>query len=148
MVFQMMLNGFSLQKKKVLNPNSYAIIAAENQWGIQTDRYLQVGSLELFGTLTWNLGASGTFPRNPQLGTFRNLTFAWNPLLEPSLGTLTWNLRTSWNLETLEPAGSLTWNLGTFRILYLEPLLGTSEPCGMTAPGLSLAETPKLSAVG
>ena len=102
------------KNKPMLNPNSYAIITA----------------LEPFhGTLSWNFG------------TFRNLTFAWNPLLEPSLGTLTWNLRTSWNLGTLEPSGSLTWNLGTFQdlysgthilewILYLEPLLETLEPSG------------------
>ena len=49
-------------------------------------------------------------PRN-----LRNLT--WNPYLEPR------------NLP--EPLlGTLTRNLGTCRNLYLEPLLGTSEPAG------------------
>ena len=33
------------RNKPMLNPNSYAITAAKNQWGIQTDRYLQVGTL-------------------------------------------------------------------------------------------------------
>ena len=49
----------------MLKPNNYAIFTAKNQWGIETDRYLQVGTLEPFATLTWNLGTSGAFPRNP-----------------------------------------------------------------------------------
>ena len=102
----------------------------------------------LLGTLTWNLGTcrnlyleplyleprkpsepylepllgtsepAGTFTWNPytwNLGNLRNLT--WNPYLEPR------------NLP--EPLlGTLTRNLGTCRNLYLEPLLGTSEPAG------------------
>ena len=142
----------------MLNPNSYAIITAKNQWGIQTDRYLQVGTLEPFGIL---IGTSeplepfhGTLSWNFE--TFRNLTFAWNPLLEPSLGTLTWN-------SYLEPPNLLEpWNFGTSWIPYLEPwnLLDPFtwnpylEPRNLagglpqSAPGPSLAETPKLSAVG
>ena len=108
----------------------------------------------LLGNLTWNLGTCRNLylealylePRN-----LRNLT--WNPYLEPRnlpepllgtnlpeplLGTLTWNLgaRRKLYLEPLlgtsEPAGTFTWNpylnLGTCRNPYLEPLLGTSEP--------------------
>ena len=135
-----------------------------------------------FGTLLGTLEPAGTFTWNPytwNLGTFGTL-----------LGTLTWNLGTCRNLYlepllgTSEPAGTFTWNLGARRNLYLEPLLGTSEPAGsftwnpyleprnlpepllqtltwnlgtcqnlagwlpQSAPGLSLARTPKLSAVG
>ena len=78
---------------------------------------------------------------------FRNLAFTWNPLLEPLLGTLTWNLGT-WNLlefwnfpepflgslSCLEPSlepdlepllGPLSWNLATFQN---QTVLGTLEP--------------------
>ena len=57
----------------------------------------------------------------------------WNLYLELLLGSLTWNLGTSWNLDLelwnlLDPfLGTLPWNLGTFRYRDLEPLLGTSE---------------------
>ena len=58
---------------------------------------------------------AGTFTWNPYTWNLRNLT--WNPYLEPR------------NLP--EPLlGTLTRNLGTCRNLYLEPLLGTSEPAG------------------
>ena len=166
----------------------------------------------MIGTLTWSLGTCRILCLEPlylEPWNLRNLT--WNPYLEPRnlpepllgtlilgtfgtlLGTLTWNLGTCRNLYlepllgTSEPAGTfikLTWNLGARRNLYLEPLLGTSEPAGtftwnpyleprnlpepllgtltwnlgtcqnlagwlpQSAPGLSLAETPKLSAVG
>ena len=43
-------------------------------------------------------------------------------LLEPLLGTLTWNFGTFWNLH-LEPL----WNLGTCWNLYAQPWLGTLE---------------------
>ena len=104
-------------------------------------------------TLTWN---------------FRNLTCTWNPFLEPWLGTLTWEPCNLFNLYfgTWEPLGTLrnlepsfTWNP------YLEPgnlldpwlatlawNLGTSRNLAgwlpQSVPGPSLAETPKLSAVG
>ena len=78
----------------------------------------------------------------PLLKTFETPgAFIWNPYLEP------WNLpklylRTfAGNLDRhLEPSRThtltwmepicFTWNLGIFRNLYLEPLLGTSEPSG------------------
>ena len=82
----------------------------------------------LLGTLTWNLGTCRNLYWEPLLGTSEPAgTFTWNPYLEPA-GTFTWN-------PYLEPRnlpepllGTLTWNLGTCRNLYLEPLLGTSEP--------------------
>ena len=157
----------------------------------------------MIGTLTWNLGTCRNLYLEPLYLEPRNLR---NPLwLEPLLGTsepagnFSWNPYT-WNLGTFgtllgnpylkprnlpEPLlGTLTRNLGTCRNLYLEPLLGTSEPAGtftwnpyleprnlrepllgtltwnlgtcqnlarwlpQSAPGLSLARTPKLSAVG
>ena len=114
----------------MLNPNSYAI-TAKNQWGIQTDRYLQVGpvgTLEAFGTL----GSSE--PLEPQ-----NQLELWS-LSKPYL--------------CLEFAGTFTWNSNLLEPPnLLEPwVFGTSEPRGMTAPecpkSYSLAETPKLTAVG
>ena len=142
----------------------------------------------LLGTLTWNLGTCRNLYLEPLYLEPRNLrNLTWNPYLEPRnlpeplLGTLI--LGTSEPSEPyLEPL--ITWNLGTCRNLYLEPLLGTSEPAGtftwnpyseprnlpepllgtltwnlgtcqnlagwlpQSAPGLSLARTPKLSAVG
>ena len=111
----------------------------------------------LLGTLTWNLGTCRNLYLEPLLGISEPAgTFTWNPYLEPRsppeplLGTLTWNLGTCRNLYlepllgTSEPAGTFTWNP------YLEPR-NLPEPGGMTAPecpGLSLARTPKLSAVG
>ena len=87
---------------------------------------------------TWNLETlPGTLTE-----TFETPgAFIWNPYLEP------WNLpklylRTfAGNLgRHLEPSRTytlswmericFTWNLGIFRNLYLEPLLGTSEPSG------------------
>ena len=87
---------------------------------------------------TWNLE---TLPGTLILKTFETPgAFIWNPYLEP------WNLpklylRTfAGNLDRhLEPSRTYTltwmepiytWNLGIFRNLYLEPLLGTSEPSG------------------
>ena len=82
----------------------------------------------LLGTLTWNLGARRNLYLEPLLGTSEPAgTFTWNPYLEPRnlpeplLGTLTWNLGTCQNLAGWLP---------------------------QSAPGLSLARTPKLSAVG
>ena len=82
----------------------------------------------LLGTLTWNLGARRNLYLEPLLGTSEPAgTFTWNPYLEPRnlpeplLGTLTWNLGTCQNLARWLP---------------------------QSAPGLSLARTPKLSAVG
>ena len=100
----------------------------------------------MIGTLTWNLGTCRNLYLEPLYLEPRNLrNLTWNPYLqprnlpEPLLGTLI--LGTSelagtftWN-PYLEPRnlpepliGTLTWNLGTCRNLYLEPLLGTSEP--------------------
>ena len=84
----------------------------------------------LLGTLTRNLGTCRNLYLEPLLGTSEPaVTFTWNPYLEPrNLRNLTWN-------PCLEPRnlpepllGTLTRNLGTCRNLYLEPLLGTSEP--------------------
>ena len=105
---------------------------------------------------TWNLGIFRNLYLEPLLGTSEpsGTLYDWNPYLEPGnlpepllgtlilgtsepsyleprnlpeplLGTLTWNLGTFGTL-----LGTLTWNLGTCRNLYLEPLLGTSEPAG------------------
>ena len=110
------------------------------------------------GALTWN---SDLEPRNLAKPSHKTSETYLEPrnFLEPLLRTLGffgtfWNLLlgTSWNLHlepqnllkpllgTLEPPGSLTWNP------CLEPC-NLAEPCGMTAqsaPGPSLAETPKL----
>ena len=107
----------------------------------------------LLGTLTWNLGTCRNLYLEPLLGTSEPAgTFTWNPYLEPRnlpepllgtsepAGTFTWN-------PYLEPRnlpepllGTLTWNLGT-----CQNLAGWLP---QSAPGLSLARTPKLSAVG
>ena len=67
--------------------------------------------------------------------------FIWNPYLEPwnlpklYLRTFAGNLdrhlepSRTYTLTWMEPI-CFTWNLGIFRNLYLEPLLGTSEPSG------------------
>ena len=104
-----------------------------NLWNLYTEPL--VGTLEQLyleppsGTFTWNSYLEPPNLLEPTIGTLEPPgSFSWNPLL----GTLTWNLGTSWNLEPLlrtsEPSKTFTWNLGTFRNLYLEPLLGTSEP--------------------
>ena len=78
----------------------------------------------------------------PLLKTFETAgAFIWNPYLElwnlPKLylrtfaGNLDRHLEPSrtYTLTWMEPI-CFTWNLGIFRNLYLEPLLGTSEPSG------------------
>ena len=78
----------------------------------------------------------------PLLKTFETPgAFIWNPYLEPwnlpklSLRTFAGNLdrhlepSRTYTLTWMEPI-CFTWNLGIFRNLYLEPLLGTSEPSG------------------
>ena len=101
--------------KPMLNPNSYAIITPKKPCGIQTDRRLQLGTLEpileplepLLGTLTWNLR------------TCWNLHLErWN-LLDPFLGSLCLEPL----LGTLKSSGTFTWNP------YLEPQ-NLAEPCG------------------
>ena len=88
----------SLNNKPMFNPNSNQ--AAKKQCGIQTDRYLQFGTLEplepLRGTLSWNFGTT-------------------------LLGTFFWNLHLALLLGTPEPLGTYTWNCGTSWILFLEP---------------------------
>ena len=82
----------------------------------------------------------GNLSAQPSVRTFFSGTFTWNSyltnLLDPLLGTLTWN-PAPLNLQPL--LGTFAWNLGT-------------SPCRMTARpeclGPSLAETTKLSAVG
>ena len=121
----------------------------------------------LLGTLILGTSEPSEPYLEPLLGTSEPAgTFTWNPyseprnLPEPLLGTLTWNLGARRNLYlepllgTSEPAGTLTWNP------YLEPRhlpepyleLGTCQNLArwlpQSAPGLSLARTPKLSAVG
>ena len=171
----------------------------------------------MIGTLTWNLGTCrNPLWLEPLLGTSEPAgTFTWNPYLEPRnlpeplletlilgtsepsepylepllgtsepAGTFTWNPYSEPRNLPEPLLGTFTWNLGARRNLYLEPLLGTSEPAGtftwnpyleprnlpepllgtltwnlgtcqnlagwlpQSAPGLSLARTPKLSAVG
>ena len=86
----------------------------------------------LLGTLILGTSEPSEPYLEPLLGTSEPAgTFTWNPyseprnLPEPLLGTY---------LEPRSPPepllGTLTWNLGTCRNLYLEPLLGTSEPAG------------------
>ena len=78
----------------------------------------------------------------PLLKTFETAgAFIWNPYLEPwnlpklYLRTFAGNLdrhlepSRTYTLTWMEPI-CFTWNLGIFRNLYLEPLLGTSEPSG------------------
>ena len=90
--------------------------------------HLQLGTSKLYlEPLLKTFETPGAFIRNPYLEPW-NLpklylrTFAGNldRHLEPSRTyTLTW----------MEPI-CFIWNLGIFRNLYLEPLLGTSEPSG------------------
>ena len=78
----------------------------------------------------------------PLLKTFETPgAFIWNPYLDPwnlpklYLRTFAGNLdrhlepSRTYTLTWMEPI-CFTWNLGIFRNLYLEPLLGTSEPSG------------------
>ena len=82
----------------------------------------------LLGTLTRNLGTCRNLYLEPLLGTSEPAgTFTWNPYLEPR------NLPEPW-------LGTFTWNLGTCQNL--------ARWLPQSAPGLSLARTPKLSAVG
>ena len=98
------------EKKNMLNPNSYAIITGKNHWVIQTDRYLQ-GILQ---------NVPGMEPFFGTLEPLKFGTLTWNPYFEPR------NLLEHF-LETLVKLLG-TWNLGNSCILYLEHLLGTSEP--------------------
>ena len=100
------------------------------------------------GTLAWNFGTCRNLYSEPLLRTSEPAgTFTRNPYLEPRnlpepllgtllgtselVGTFTWN---PWSepRNLLEPfmIRTLTWNLGTYRNLYLEPWLRTSEPSG------------------
>ena len=108
----------------------------------------------LFGILTWSLGTFRNFTWEPLLGAS---TVTWNlpePILllgwnlymlyleprnlpEPLLGTLARNLGTFWNplwleplLGTSEPAGTFTWNPDTWNLGTAGTLLGTTEPAG------------------
>ena len=106
------------KNKPMLNPNNY----------VQTDRYLKLGTLEPFGTFTWN-------PYFWNLKTFWNL-YAAEPLLgtlEPSetlplFGTRIWNLHLELLLGASAPLGTFTWNFGTSWILYLKLFPRTLEP--------------------
>ena len=92
-------------------------------------------------TLHLQLGTSKLY-LEPLLKTFETPgAFIWNPYLEPwnlpklYLRTFAGNLdrhlepSRTYTLTWMEPI-RFTWNLGIFRNLYLEPLLGTSEPSG------------------
>ena len=164
------------KNKPMLNPNSYAVTQAKTNGLCKlillgTSEYLGplLGTLEPFGTFTWNPYLESRNPLEPlrrtltwNLRSFRNLTCTWNPLLEPWLGTLTWNLATSstftlepgnllepllgaskpsepGTLSRLEPLLGIPWNLRTSWILDLQPLLGNSEPSRTLEP-LNLAE--------
>ena len=104
-------------------------------------------NLGTFQTCTWNpciCGPPGSFTCNlePRNFTFETPgAFIWNPYLDlwnlPKLylrtfaGNLDRHLEPSrtYTLTWMEPI-CFTWHLGIFRNLYLEPLLGTSEPSG------------------
>ena len=112
-----------------------------NSWGLYLESLL--GALEPSETLLKNL----CWEPRPSLGTFQNLysyldgTYMLylepRNLPEPLLGTLARNLGTFWNplwleplLGTSEPAGTFTWNpytwnLGTFLLGTLTWNLGT-----------------------
>ena len=107
-----------------------------NSWGLYLESLL--GALEPSETLLKNLCSE---PR-PSLGTFQNLysyldgTYMLylepRNLPEPLLGTLARNLGTFWNplwleplLGTSEPAGTFTWNPYTWNLGTFGTLLGT-----------------------
>ena len=134
-------------------------------WNLETlEPHASLSWREPLGTSTWNLEPFDTFWNlhlEPVLETrnlywmlawnfraFRNLAFTWNSLLEPLLGTLTWNLGT-WNLlefwnfpgpflgslSCLEPSletwpwtstWTPYWNLATFQN---QTVLGTFQTC-------------------
>ena len=95
----------------------------------------------MIGTLTWNLGTCRNLYLEPLYLEPRNL-LTWNPYLEPRnlpnlyleplylepRNLLTWNPYSEPRNLPEPLLGTLTWNLGARRNLYLEPLLGTSEP--------------------
>ena len=106
-----------------------------------TSKLIGIYKLEL-----WNL----LEPLEPLRGTLsRNFGITL-------LGTPFWNLHLELLLGTSEPLGTYNWNFGTSWILFLEPFAWNPylEPRNLagwlpqSAPGPSLAETPKLSAVG
>ena len=132
----------------LLGPLSWNLATFQNQTVLGTLEPWNLPNLYLEPVYLWTswilhlqLGTSKLY-LEPLLKTFETPgAFIWNPYLEP------WNLpklylRTfAGNLDRhLEPSRTytLTWmepicftcNLGIFRNLYLEPLLGTSEPSG------------------
>ena len=107
-----------------------------NSWGLYLESLL--GALEPSETLLKNL----CWEPRPSLGTFQNLysyldgTYMLylepRNLPEPLLGTLARNLGTFWNplwleplLGTSEPAGTFTWNPYTWNLGTFGTLLGT-----------------------
>ena len=107
-----------------------------NCWGLYLESLL--GALEPSETLLKNL----CWEPRPSLGTFQNLysyldgTYMLylepRNLPEPLLGTLARNLGTFWNplwleplLGTSEPAGTFTWNPYTWNLGTFGTLLGT-----------------------
>ena len=103
--------------------------------------YLEPVYLWTSWILHLQLGTSKLY-LEPLLKTFETPgAFIWNPYLEPwnlpklYLRTFAGNLdrhlepSRTYTLTWMEPI-CFTWNLGIFRNLYLEPLLGTSEPSG------------------
>ena len=116
--------------------------SGKNRWDNQTDPtwYLgtSLGTSEPFRTFTWNPYWEPRHVLGPFRGTLAwifGIFRTWNPLLEPSLGTLTWNLATFWNLYlalwNLLESGNLYFQplLGaSIQKLHSKPLLGTSEP--------------------
>ena len=103
--------------------------------------YLEPVYLWTSWILHLQLGTSKLY-LEPLLKTFETPgAFIWNPYLEPwnlpklylrtFAGNLDRHLESSrtYTLTWMEPI-CFTWNLGIFRNLYLEPLLGTSEPSG------------------
>ena len=103
--------------------------------------YLEPVYLWTSWILHLQLGTSKLY-LEPLLKTFETSgAFIWNPYLEPwnfpklYLRTFAGNLdrhvepSRTYTLTWMEPI-CFTWNLGIFQNLYLEPLLGISEPSG------------------
>ena len=117
----------------LLGPLSWNLATFQNQ--------TVLGTLEPSKPVHLQLGTSKLY-LEPLLKTFETPgAFIWNPYLEPwnlpklYLRTFAGNLdrhlepSRTYTLTWMEPM-CFTWNLGIFRNLYLEPLLGTSEPSG------------------
>ena len=129
----------------MLNPNSYAVTQAK------TNAVSKLILLSFFAT-SWNLCLELWKLFEPSLGTFTWNLGIRNPCLElwnfpkPVFVTPVRNLDWELSLGTSEPLGTSTQNFGTYRMLYLEPFLGTWEPLSTFAWNLYLK--PQTSSIG